>query len=286
MRKNVSLNTILLVVALLFFPLLWAHADIGLNFNVPVPPESEIIETRNPVFGEDTAVPTVVYRSREDKDKIVKYYQDFFKKEGFSNILDKQYSTVDKELLRFRKDDLVVSVAVYIRSEETHVTIAKYLQPEGSPSPEDMKPSVEKGDFIKLPQKDAPGADLSFVPRPPESVRWLSNEKLGTLMYLSRFTVKEVRNFYKEKLSSYGWALERDISTAESLAKYQAMAGKDYPAIGSPFSDGEDFNSVIKESYFLNFKSQRGDLRIVIFPNFVDRQIGSMVQINYKEADK
>ena len=56
--------------------------------------------------------------------------------------------------------------------------------------------------------------------------------------------------------------------------------------IESPFADGENFEQVINDSYVLSFSAGSKSAEITIFPNFISRAFGSIVQISYKAEEK
>jgi len=282
-RKKISTIILTLTVAI-FLPIILSSAQTSLDFKVPQPPESKLLHTKLVELA-NTDVQTVLYTSREDEAAILEYYQQFFSSQGFEAILDKQRQTRNKRLLRFKKDDLVVSIALLSKLEETEVVVAKYLQPEGAPPIEELKPSL-KDSMFALPKEDCEGEDLDIIPRPPDSVRLLSLDRgnMVTLSYATSLFVEEARDFYKLNMPYQGWEIKQEMAAADGLNAYKRTTGKSSLGVKAPF-EGFNVEQVIRDSYLLEFYGRFGRANITILPNFMDRESGSMVQINYSSGD-
>jgi hypothetical protein len=259
-----------------------AYAENDLSFNVPVPPNTSLLYTKElRMMGRQ--IMTNVYATNEDADGACDYYRNFFHQQDFQKIIDKLNVRTKKRLLRFKKDELVVSIAVLVKEGEIKIVVAKYLEPAGALPIEKVRPSVKDSLFV-LPKEDLPGRDLAEVPRPPESVRITSRDfgATATIMYTTTFTVESALDFYRQNMPSQ-WVLARETAVGKAIRAYKDVSGKKNIGIESPFSDGEDFEQVISDGYVLNFIAGSSSAQITIFPNFIDRKLGSMVQIVYSE---
>jgi len=254
----------------------------SLNFNIPAPPHSSLLDTKELRIA-NHKVDNVLYGSTESPDTVAVYYRNFFQQQGFQKTADSLDEKKKKLLLGFKRNELVVNIAVVVKEDNTQVVVTRYLQPAGEPPLEKLKPSV-KDTLFALPKEDASGHDLADVPRPPNSVRMMSmNRSSGVmLMYTTTLDVAAAVNFYHEQMPAE-WAFTNEVPAKQALDAYKQATGKKSLGIKSPFSDGEDFEQVISDSYVLNFKSDYASCQITVFPNFFDRKLGSMVQITYSE---
>ena len=106
----------------------------------------------------------------------------------------------------------------------------------------------------------------------------------GTIIsYTTTQSIPELGRFYVKNMSSYGWKLESNIATKNSMEVYDRFSGTKKSIIipKLPFADTEDLSKIIQDSYILDFKNRKAKVRITIFPNFVNRRLGSMVNLNY-----
>jgi len=168
----------------------------------------------------------------------------------------------------------------------SQVVIGKYLESSGGIKAERNPLSLVKDVF---PKEDKGGTDEDFsdVPRPPDSVRWMKEyNKMtkGTIIsYTSVLTIPELGRFFVKNMPSYGWKLESNIATKNAIAvfdKYsETKSNKIIPKL--PFPDMEDLSKIIEDSYIIDFRNKTAKVRITIFPNFVNRKLGTMVNINY-----
>ena len=124
--------------------------EAGLDFKVPAPPKSQIGNKQSFRFG-GRDMPSVSYKSQADQYTILNYYQNFFREQGFSKIKDDKLFDTTTRQIRFKRRDLVVDLLLIPESYGTGVAISKYLQPEGTPELEKIKPSFTDS-FFSLPQ--------------------------------------------------------------------------------------------------------------------------------------
>lgn len=279
-------NQILILTALSLFFVSLVSAETDLSFTVPGPPQSKPLGSQPLRIG-GREILASAFESQEEKSHIVDYYQDFFKEQDFKQLSDKPIFKTTTRQMRFKKEDLVVDVYLSAQEEKTEVVVAKYLQPEGAPDLENSPLSV-KDSFFSLPTQDAPGEDLRFIPRPPESLR-LSSIKLDQgknifLTYMTPLSVEQAKDFYKLNMPYQTWLIQRDMPTGELVEDYKKATGKKSLGMYSAFSDAENFDSVVHDGYLLDFKSGFGSASITIFPNFIDKKLGSVVQIVYLEG--
>jgi len=281
-RSFFTLAAILAVC--LFFS--FACAENDLSFNVPIPANSKLLDTKELQMG-SRQIDTALYSSQESAAAVVAYYLDFFTQQhDFKKILDKTNAKSGRQLLRFQKDALVVSISVTGNASGTQVVIAKYLQGPGELSPEEVKPSV-KDSIYALPKSDVEGKDIPGVPRPSSSVRIMSLKqgKTATVMYTTSMGVEAAVNFYRKRMPDYDWKLLRQTEAQNATAAYMKASGKKDLGIESPFTDGEDIEQVINDSYVLSFASGPESVQVTIFPNFTSRALGSMVQVYYSAKE-
>jgi len=267
----------------LFFSSVFAEND--LNFNVPLPANSKLLDSKEFQMG-SRQINTVFYNSQENAAAVAGFYADFFMRQGFQRILDKSNAKTGRQLLRFKKESLVVSISITGKDAGTDIVIAKYLQAPGELSPEETKPSV-KDSIYALPKSDVPGADIDGIPRPTSSVRIMSlrQGKTATVMYTTPMDVAAAVNFYRKRMPDYDWKFLRQTGAEEATQAYMKESGKKDLGIRSPFSDGEDIEQVINDSYVLSFASGAESVQITVFPNFTSRALGSMVQVSYSAKE-
>jgi len=272
----------LIIFILTVFITTFAIAQETKNFEVPLPGNSSFIEAKDLIMS-GRPIQVSLYQSSDDPEKIIDFYANYFEGQEFKKTVDKEDPKKGIHRLRFKKDDLVVSIAVRPSGGNTELVIAKYTQQPGEPEPEDAKPSV-KDTLLALPKKDVAGFDLSQVPRPPDSIRMMSTKsgKIAILLYMTSLSVEESVSFYKETLDFEGWEIQNEQAAKDGVEAFEKNTKRKSIGISSPFSDGEDLETVIKESYVLTFKNKDSNLRIVIFPNLFDRKLGAFVQINLR----
>lgn len=263
-----------------------ACAENDLTFDVPAPPHSKFLDSKEFRMA-GRQIYALLYGSDESAETIGEYYRNFFQKQDFQKISDKPNEKTNKQLLGFKKDELVVKIAIMVKDDETEIVVTKYLEPAGEPPLEKTKPSV-KDTLFALPKEDVPGKDLAVVPRPPQSVRIMDMDRgpTATIMYTTSLDVNAAADFYRVKMPEQEWTLAKEMAAKKAVQAYEEATGKKSLGIKSPFSDGEDFEQVISDSYVLDFKASFGSAQITIFPNFLDRKLGSMVQIIYRYSEK
>jgi len=279
--KLSCISGVITLAICLFFSSVYAGND--LNFNVPVPGESKLLDSKQLELA-SRQINTTLFSSQEDTASVVEFYTNFFAQQDFAKLLDKSNTKTGKRLLRFKKDALVVSISIIEKDTFTEIVIAKYLQGPSERSLEDSKPSV-KDSLFALPKSDVAGVDIPVVPRPSPSVR-IMGLKMGTsttAMYTTPLDIASTVDFYCTRMPDYNWKLLRQTGTKDATQAYMKASGKKSLGIKSPFSDGEDFEQVVNNSYVLSFAAGSESAEITIFPNFVSRTLGSIVQISYSE---
>lgn len=278
-------RAIFLIFCILAFPGL-AQAREGLNFKVPAPPESKMLEnTQGEKKIGDKVLRGADYQSAKEQAAIIEYYQGFFEEEDFKQIQDNYlHEGAGVRRLRFKKEDLVVDLILMPNAQGTSVGIVKYLQPQGSPDLEKTLPAVS--DLISLPQTDSEGEDLATIPRPPKSVR-VQSFGLGKtiqLIYTSSLPIEEVKEFYLDQMPYAGWQIKRDAPVSQAAEAYKSKTGKN-TLVPPIFSDGENLGNVAAGAALLDFENQGEKARITIFSNFMGKESGSMVHIEYTKPD-
>jgi hypothetical protein len=270
-------------LALSLFCCIAAMAEGSLNFDMPVPAGTNLEDAKELRMA-GRQVETALYASDKSADAVAEYYRNFFQEQKFQKLIDKANIKTKRQNLRFKKDELLVSITITAGEDKTRIVTAKYLQPAGEPPLEEIKPSV-KDTLFALPKQDVPGKDLADVPRPPESVRIasLGRGMNATIIYTTSLDVAAAADFYRQKMPQKQWAPVNEVSARKAVEAYEGATGKKGLGIQSPFSDGEDFQQIINDSYVLNFSADFGSCQITIFPNFLGRELGSMVQIAYSE---
>lgn len=267
-----------------------AIAQTDLSFKVPNPPQSQLSDIKDLDFG-DRKVSVTVYRSVENKDNIIRFYRDFFEGIAFKVIEDKNIESRDKKLLKFQKEELIVTISIVPKFGETQVVIAKYLQPKDAPTIKEQLRSFDSSPLFTMPKEDQPGEDLKFIPRPPQSIRWYG-AKLGgddnsgyLLTYAVSLTVEELSDFYREAMPKKGWRFTRETNTQDALSLYKNTTGKEqwFNEKQPPFTGINQayFNDIISKSKTLDFSGELGTARIAIFPNFIEKDAGAFAQITY-----
>lgn len=263
-----------------------SYAESSLDFKVPLPANSALVDSRQLQMG-SRQIDTALYHCQESPLAVAEFYVGFFAQQGFQKILDKSNAKTGKQLLRFRQGSLVVAISIIGKEADTEIVIAKYLQGPGELPPEEIKPSV-KDSIYALPKSDVAGADIPGVPRPSSSVRIMSLKrgKTATVMYTTSMDVAAAANFYRKRMPDYNWEFLSQAGTREAAQAYMKESGKKSMGIESPFSDGEDMEDVINDSYVLSFADGAENVQVTIFPNFTSRALGSMVQVTYSAKER
>ena len=273
----------LILIVCLLAPCVFANND--LNFDLPMPANTRLLDTKELALG-GRQINTTLFSSQEKASSLIDFYTDFFTARDFEKILDKSHPD-GKKLLRFKKEDLVVGISITEKNADTEIVIAKFLQGPGELPPEKTKPSV-KDSMFTLPASDTPGEDIANIPRPSPSVRITSLKTgLGTMvMYTTPLDVASTVAFYNAHMPDYGWQLLERSGIDEAVREHIKVSDKDSLGVQSPFSDGEDFEQVVRDSYVLSFSSGAKNAEIVIFHNFLSRKLGSIVQVSYSEPQQ
>jgi hypothetical protein len=259
------------------------RAATDLSFSLPLPAGGALVDSKDLRWG-GRLVQTALYQVPQPRAEVIRYYRDFFQKEKFRQILEQKDNQGEIRLLRFQKEELVVSLTFEPKGGATQLIAAKFLQPAGAPAIDDARPSV-KDTIAALPTQDLPGKDLQYIPRPPSSVRLVSQ---GTgnnfsLMYSTKLSVAEALNFYQAQMLAKGWQKTGSVAMRDALAAYKKNTGRNPPAVRSPFSGAEDMDQALAEGHVTGFSSFYGQAEITVFPNILDRKLGSIVQISYQK---
>ena len=278
-----KITLILLIFVFLFSGSLKAEAEA--DFNLPLPEQSQLVDTKEIKFG-DKLVQTSLYTNPQQQFAVIEFYKKAFAEQGFRKILDKFEQRRNKRLLRFKKGNEVVSVAIMPKAGATEMVIARYLQPLGSHEPE--KTSVSLKDLFGLPEKDVEGEDLKTIPRPPQGIRWIASgdKKRKTLMYATPLSVEAAAEFYRKEMLALSWKPDQEVALSDAVQAYQQATRKKSLDLPTPYAGMEDLNEVVKNSYSLEFHGDDGSARIIIFPNFMGKELGSIVSIIYQEKKK
>lgn len=96
-----------------------------------------------------------------------------------------------------------------------------------TPSPTTEQPTSTTGEGKALPSEDVIGEDLKNVSRYPDSVRtkYYEADTYTKVTYKTKDSVKEVKEYYQEKLTSVGWKL---TSSEEGQLVFDKASAKLY----------------------------------------------------------
>jgi len=258
--------------------------DLG-DFSKFQPPQSTLVDTHTMNLGGRDFF-SAVYASGLTMPQIIEYYQNLFVEEEYALILDRKVKKVGK-LIRFKRGDHVVSIALLPKKNQTQVAISQYLQRADSPSLSLEGLDLSWQEFMEIfPKKEWPGEDIDIIPRPPESVRVLSmgRAKSKILHYSSPISAQEVKEFYAEVLPSYGWYMVKEVSMKDTLKLYKETTGKEILK-GVPFFPGVNLEELIAGGYVLYYNNSEENARaqIQVFNLYPRQERGAEVQIHYEE---
>jgi hypothetical protein len=285
---RLRLTIIFILAIILCFFTDKAKAEFDLDFEVPIPENSELLATPElRLLGQD--MKGITYRSPESEYRIVKYYQNFFRKEGFEQVLDKMLPKDTARRIQFKKENFVVDIVLAPKDDGTEVGILKYSLPEGASKIEDLTFSVDDSIF-SLPKGDLEGEDFEFIPRPPQSIR-LSDINAADQRYVTystKLSVSEAVEFYKSKMYFEGWQLRQELDTGRLIEEYKKRTNKnilDSIKLKFPFKGGGNIREAMSQSYILDYEGSLGYARISIMPNIITKGKTTVVQISYSEAE-
>jgi len=254
---------VVLLGSVLVFSLKVTAAGQEPGLAVAVPEDARLADTHTMRLGK-LDVNSRLYFTAQPLDQVVIFYKIFFAREGFLPVFDK--SEKPKRLLRFKRNDEVVSIALRPQGAQTQIVIARYLQPFGAPSPEETRFSW--GDLVQsLPKKDQTGTDISIVPRPPQSVR-LGGGKLYNitmLLYSTQGPPGQICEFYKLQMAALGWQLAQEYDMGKKSEEFKREFPKKLkPAqINLPFTD-VTFEQLISGGRMLIFTGERGEAELMM----------------------
>lgn len=283
-KNNIFISTAILIIIAAFSPCAAAQTD--LSFDIPAPRNTRLLDTSELNLG-GPQIYVTIYESDEAASAVIYYYRNFFTQEGFQKISDTANAKRKRQTLRFKKDQLIVDVMVTDKQIKTEISVSKFLQAAEETSAQAAGRLTANNLISSLPDEDEPGEDLANLPRPPQSVRMTrqDSDSGATIIYRTSLDVAAVADFYRLKMSGRQWGLANEITMERAIEAYKQASGETTLGIKSPFPDGEDFQQVISDSYVLQFRSDSANAQITIFPNFLNRQLGSMVQIVYQEKE-
>ncbi|MCP4652942.1 MAG: hypothetical protein GY858_06110 [Candidatus Omnitrophica bacterium] len=259
----------------------------AVDFPIPQPPQGQMIDTHSIAMG-GINVTSYVYRSSKKKSELVDYYKELFDKKEFKLILDQKDSSRDKRLLRYRREDLVMTVAILPKDGETEVVIAKYIQPEGTAPPEERKMSFQEM-LGQMPKEDEAGGDLDVVPRPPDSVRIHSYVRgnVAVIIYNSAISVESLRDFYDNQMGLHGWKKNKDIATGEVARSYNTEKGlKKASPMGMSFASDVNVGQLMQGGRKLLFHGRMGSADITLLNAGSEDEPLTIVTINYREDEE
>ncbi|MDD5155274.1 MAG: hypothetical protein PHF11_02175 [Candidatus Omnitrophica bacterium] len=267
--------------------LLWqapAYPQLNLDFNVPVPEDARLADTKDFSFA-GRRIKSLLYNSDQGKPALAAYYEKQMAKQGFARVKDQAMPAGNARMLRFKKEDLVVDIYLKSRMQKSDIIISKYLEPPGS-APLDKENFSAKDLAFAFPDKDLPGEDSKLIPRPPQGIRMFAQPgaSRGMLMYTSPLNVERLREFYKAKMPEHSWQLDREFPLKEGLELYKRAGGKSKIPNTKILGDGPEISKVIADSYELYFRGNKGFAEIIISPNFLDPNLGSIVTINLEQG--
>jgi len=251
--------------------------------DIPPPPKSKLLDTKEMTLG-GRKLQGTSYLSEENEYVLAHYYQEFFRRQGFNQLLDQYIQKTTYRQLKFKRETETAEVFFVPKKEGIEVSVVEYLEPKGVPAKGDWKFSPQ--DLAPFsPKEDQPGEDLAIIPRPAKSVRWLSKEqgKKTHLLYVSPLSIKEARDFYKSQMEQKGWQFQKEVSTADALRLYKKNTGKSV-SLPSFMQGGGDLNQALAESCSLYFNYGQDKVEVVLFPNFLNNE-GSMAQIFYERGE-
>ncbi len=281
--RSLGVKEFLFLIFFLTFTYAYAREEkLGLDFKISAPPAAEFVESK-PVTIFRRELQMEAYKSRQNLEAVKTHYQNFFKEKGFTPADFTVPAVEGVSVSRFKKEPLSVDIYFIVKPEGIEVTVAKYLQEPGEPDLEKTKFSV-KDPLFKLPSEDVSGEDLLIIPRPPDSVRWMAQElnQGASLMYATSLTVAQAREFYLSKMPYQGWELSGEIDSGKAIGSYEKQTKKELK-INTPLADAEDFNEIFRAGRVLSFNGRFGRAEISLMPNFMDKKLGAIVQVEYSE---
>jgi hypothetical protein len=255
-----------------------AMAEMTLDFEVPLPPRSKVTASKTFTLAK-REMRALAYESLEGPEIVAQYYKRVLTDQGFKIIIDKYESQPKYHTLRFKKEDLVVTMVIWNKGQATVISIGKYLQPKGTP---DLEDTMFYAKDLSLPKQDTPGIDLENIPRPPEAVRIMSlnGGRVIQVFYFSPLEAVEVRKFYQQKLLALGWEIENDTSGKQAIDNYRSVSKNKDLSHSGPLPD-INLEEVMAGAYILNLKNSAGKVNITITPNYFEKKTGSLTQIAY-----
>ncbi|MFC1594082.1 hypothetical protein ACFL38_02020 [Candidatus Omnitrophota bacterium] len=260
---------------------------LGLSFEVPAPAESTL-EGKHVFTMSGRAVRALAYKSEMDDFTIFIDYRQFFRKEGFKQVEDAMFNDKKTRRIRYRKQNLVIDITLTPTDTGTDVGVAKYVLPPHIEKLEELPMSV-KDTFFPMPKEDQGDSDLSSIPRPPDSIRWASVgiKDSRLLTYATTLSVHEVKDFYVAEMEQKGWYLDQEFDIGKIARQLKKQTGRDVTGLRSlkiPLLGAENLERIVTDGVQLDFSSSQGTAQINISPNYIDRKLGTIIQISYNEV--
>jgi len=253
-------------------------SDIGME--IPVPPQSEEVKEKvpDPLLGVG-GFGKVFQSEVNNPQEVENFYRRALKKLGFHEKQGRGFKVMNFKGLRFESNNMAIELYLSARGDKgSHFIVVKYMDKDGV-----AKIEANPLYMVKLPEKDNPGgSDLADVPRPASSVRRGGGAgKGGSASYITSMGVIDVSNFYKQEMPAFGWKLSDEVNIRANDAEYAKKHKGEGFVKSVPIGTKVDLGDVIRDSIVLEFKSRMDTVQIMIYPNFVNPALGSMVDITY-----
>ncbi|MFA5286839.1 MAG: hypothetical protein WC394_01025 [Candidatus Omnitrophota bacterium] len=253
--------------------------------DIPLPPDSELVIENKPLpynLGYIGIGPADAYHSKNSSKQVENFYRDFFKKHGFEIKEDMNIRLLLFRRVRFERSDMAVEVYLISKADNSCIVkVARYAN-------RNETTGVEANPFALavLPKEDnADGLDPDDIPRPQGSVRWSGTAKNGNLSYFVPMPVLEARKFYLEEMPALGWKLTGEMETDKISDSYAKSHGG-VSLVPSIFVGSRiDLGEIIKNSYLLDYNSDSAGAKIMIYPNYLRPNSGSIVDIFYARKE-
>ncbi len=225
----------IVILFIFFIPARSYPAGVGMDFKVPAPGSSKLIEKNDhlPVAAKGTSE---VYISKLNQNTIENDYKGFFRAQGFKYRKDKEIRDNLRRRLRFEKDGLAVDIALANSGKGTFVWVMKYIIADEvmdiksiadirkTPVEIPLYNNQEKGSSI-MPAELSTQDELKYakdysdfeIPPPPASelintspAEPLTGGKGEIFTYYSQKSSKAVESFYFSVMKKNGFRPRAD----------------------------------------------------------------------------
>jgi hypothetical protein len=234
-----TLNTRLVFIFVFGIWCLLSAAEAAVWENIPVFPNAQKVKQENVII-DNKPVYDAIYTTNAPIGEVLEFYKSKMANFGWS--MNTESIQADMGIAVFGKGGAATNVTVQSIMGKNFITVVQTQAPELS----DNKPCAEcdqkMGDELmkqlesvpegvdpaerlhvepepgagKIPTEDTPGKDLQTVPRYPGATRMNSaernNGKKAALTYFSTDTVEKIESFYRQNMSTYNWALEKEVN--------------------------------------------------------------------------